>query len=453
MRRRNSKKRPFPLAFVTVVAVVAMGAALLAIVSFAPSWMPVIARSACFTKIIQAQTGRALQADASIDPLAWSESSAYTPGLRLEGLPHSIIDRIEAEDVRVVWDWQALANGAWRIEEIAAPRLRASLKKTTTRPAASDTQAPVETISPLLFFIPSRFELGRIVVENCDFSYQNISAKNVRVNAKQTPWGWNIEGGGGTLSTPGFPLLAIDSFQGRSQSGVLHLDAARLQPQCGGEVSSSGQIGATTALRIEWRGVPIKALVDTSLAQYLNGEINGHAVLNSHDDATGSFEIINCDFSNIPHLAQIATMTGKQDFKNLRVTRLTGDFKYTANLLTLQNIVFESNDLLRLKGEVTIGPDGRLDGNLLCGLNPAALASLPGTRKTVFTMERDGFCWTPVRLSGSVSKPLEDLSPRITASIAGDVLINQGIKTINNAPGSAIETAKDFIDLLGPLLP
>jgi hypothetical protein len=52
-----------------------------------------------------------------------------------------------------------------------------------------------------------------------------------------------------------------------------------------------------------------------------------------------------------------------------------------------------------------------------------------------------------------LSEPKEDLTPRLTACVAGAVLINHGTQTLDAVPAKAIDTAKDLINIFAPLIP
>ena len=64
----------------------------------------------------------------------------------------------------------------------------------------------------------------------------------------------------------------------------------------------------------------------------------------------------------------------------------------------------------------------------------------PGSQSRVFTVSHDGYYWTPLRLSGSVSHPHEDLTRRLVAAAAGELL--------KNSDDTLQDTAKALLDLI-----
>ena len=90
-----------------------------------------------------------------------------------------------------------------------------------------------------------------------------------------------------------------------------------------------------------------------------------------------------------------------------------------------------------------------IDGAFQVGVTPGSLQWLPGAQAKVFTESRGGYLWAPMRLTGPVNKPNEDLTPRLAAAAQGAV-----IEGVQNAAGEAIKTGKDaaksVLDLLLP---
>jgi hypothetical protein len=70
------------------------------------------------------------------------------------------------------------------------------------------------------------------------------------------------------------------------------------------------------------------------------------------------------------------------------------------------------------------------------GVTPSSLQWLPGSQERVFTVSRDGYLWSPVRISGLAAKPKEDLSPRLAAA-AKSALFDTAEGAAQDATGSA----------------
>jgi hypothetical protein len=94
---------------------------------------------------------------------------------------------------------------------------------------------------------------------------------------------------------------------------------------------------------------------------------------------------------------------------------------------------------MRIEGAFTV-VGGQIDGTFQVGVTPSSLQWLPGSQERVFTVARAGYLWTPMRLTGAIEHPSEDLTPRLAAAASGAI--------IRNVEGTVRETAKGVLDLL-----
>jgi hypothetical protein len=82
----------------------------------------------------------------------------------------------------------------------------------------------------------------------------------------------------------------------------------------------------------------------------------------------------------------------------------------------------------------------QIDGVFQIGVTAASLQWLPGSQARVFTIAHDGYFWTPLRLTGPAAHPKEDLTARLMAAAAGEIL--------QNSEDAVLDTAKSLLDLL-----
>jgi hypothetical protein len=64
----------------------------------------------------------------------------------------------------------------------------------------------------------------------------------------------------------------------------------------------------------------------------------------------------------------------------------------------------------------------KIDGVLDVGVAASTLRWLPGARGKVFTVDRDGYLWTKVKISGPLKNIKEDLSERLLIAAGTEVL-------------------------------
>ena len=101
--------------------------------------------------------------------------------------------------------------------------------------------------------------------------------------------------------------------------------------------------------------------------------------------------------------------------------------------------MLESEGLMRVEGACTI-VNGQIDGVFQIGVTAASLQWLPGSQSRVFTIAHDGYFWTPLRLTGPIAHPNEDLTNRLIAAAAGELL--------QNTQDTVRDTAKGLLDLI-----
>jgi len=112
--------------------------------------------------------------------------------------------------------------------------------------------------------------------------------------------------------------------------------------------------------------------------------------------------------------------------------------------LRVNGFPIESEGLFKIESAFEIKA-GQIEGTLQVGVVPSALQWVPGAKESVFTTSRNGYLWTPVRLSGPADHPSEDLTARLAAAAAE--------KTVNDVRQGVHDTAKGVLDLVVPLLP
>lgn len=407
-----------------------------------------------FARFLASRASQALKLEASLDPLRWEGDSALSEGLTLIGGESVALERLEAKVLRAEWNWRALLSGAWEIEHIDIQNLSATFKsKTETVPSAPASASAEKSHSRLASWLPSRFELGRFDVRKADFRFGEIQSTNQTLAIQRVSGGYNIESRGGSVSIPGLPPLVHAQSHIREREGVFYFDDARFFLSSAGSLVASGNTGPNARLTLNWDGVPVQSLPFPVLAKHLDGTSQGQATFDAQGIWRGKISFTGAYLQNLPLLKNIASMLRDTAWSRPQLQKLSADFEWSAGNLKLTNLVVESSGLARIEGSASIADGGGLSGQLELGLDPNTLKLLPGARETLFAATRDGWYWSPVQLSGTLSEPKEDLTPRLTAYLAGAVLLNKADKALDAVPTKAIDTAKDLINIFAPLIP
>ena len=122
--------------------------------------------------------------------------------------------------------------------------------------------------------------------------------------------------------------------------------------------------------------------------------------------------------------------------------------------IELSDIVLVSEDLVRVMGDLVID-NGKLNGEFRVGIMPGLLAHIPGAETKVFEYGEKGLRWAPLRITGTIDKPNEDLSERIIAA-AGERIIElipeTGEEVLRLAQDQAVELPEAVINISGEML-
>jgi hypothetical protein len=407
-----------------------------------------------FARFLASRASQALKLEASLDPLRWEGDSALSEGLTLIGGESAALERLEAKVLCAEWNWRALLSGAWEIEHIDIQNLSATFKsRTETAPPAPASASAEKSHSRLASWLPSRFELGRFDVRKADFRFGEIQSTGQSLVIQRVSGGYDIESRGGSVSIPGLPPLAHAQGRIREREGVFYFDDARFFLSSAGSLVASGNTGPNARLTLNWDGVPVESLPFPALVKHLDGTSQGQATLDAQGIWRGKISFTGAHLQDLPFLKNVASFLRDPAWSRPQLQKLSTDFEWSAGNLKLINLVVESSGLVRIEGSASVAHGGELSGQLELGLDPNTLKLLPVARETLFAATRNGWYWSPVQLSGTLSDPKENLSPRLAACLAGAVLINKADKALDAVPSTAIDTAKDLINIFTPLLP
>jgi hypothetical protein len=125
----------------------------------------------------------------------------------------------------------------------------------------------------------------------------------------------------------------------------------------------------------------------------------------------GSVRVDDARIYNLPLLEKLAELAQKKSFEHLELNDCSLNFAWRYPKIDIKDIAIEEKGKFRVEGAISI--DRRsLGGAVRLGLTRQYLDWLPN-REEVFNLERSGYLWTTVHLSGTIDEPKQDLSPRI----------------------------------------
>lgn len=444
-----------------------------AVVVFVYIWLGKLINSPGFSEFLASQAGEAMEAQAELKSLRWNGYSALSEGLVLIGFKSSKVDQLHAETLRVEWNWRSLFQGAWRIENIEVQKLSATFKIKERSPSeknlsdkiAKGVALPAESEAPssstnnekfpafLAKWLPARFEFGRLEVLDANLNFDQFGTTRNALSVVAVENGHDIEARGGSLSILGIPPLTLAQCRIRERNGTYFLEDFRAFVNGGGSIVASGTLGEKKRLNLVWDNVPVNLPPVPQLGEYLTGISKGNATQKEDGSWRGSLSINGASLRGLPLMKTVASFLRNPAWANPPLQAFSADFEWSGGNLTLTNLIIESANLARIEGSLGVAAGGILSGQLQVGLDQNTLKFLPGARETVFNKARGGWNWSSVQLGGTLSHPTEDLSSRLTTSIAAGVFLDQSSKAIEAVPSTAIDTAKDLINIFAPLVP
>jgi hypothetical protein len=387
-----------------------------------------------FRERMNSEVSAALDAEGEFMPLHISGASVYSDGFAARGRAGAFFSTLRADQVRAELNWRGLLRRAWQIDELSAQRLEVQFA--TTPPAAAVLPAP----GPITRAVPARrrtgwkLDLRKAQVADSRWSWGSDAATAGSINGAAltlTPAGedsWLISGTGGKLTQSGWPELTIDSAQLRYTRSALFVTESALR-NGGARLAVTGEVRFNDAadLQVQLTNVPVAPLLPADWRLRLHGEVSGltkiHAPLANAAlmRMGGTLRLTSGHVEALPVLNQIALFTRTERFRRVVLTDASVEFTRDAQTLTGRNLVLESEGLLRIEGQFAIANE-QIDGTFAVGVTAASLQWLPGAQARVFTVARDGYLWTTMRVSGPVAQPTEDLSPRLVQAAAGELL-------------------------------
>lgn len=399
-----------------------------------------------FRQQITSAVGHELQAEGDFLPLHFADGTFYSDGYAARGKANAFFSNLRAEQIRALVNWRGLLDRRWEIDELNVQNLEVQFGGRT--PEA--TPVPDTKPHPPKKKSRWRLDLRRAEVAQSTWRWGTTPATTGSVTGAgfvllPNDGEWLIEAHGGTLDQTGWPSLTIDSAKLRYAGPSLFVRESSLRNGAGHlAVTGEMRFDQLADFQAQFERIALSPLLPPDWRVRLRGELSGSAHIRAPLPAgdpqiDGDLQLQNGEIEAIPVLDAIATFTQTDRFRRVAVTRGSLAFTRVAGLTTVKNLILESEGLLRVEGSGTIA-NGRIDGHFQLGVTAASLQWLPGSQARVFTVAHDGYSWTPVHVSGPVDHPHEDLTKRLLAAAAGELL--------EKSPNDILDSAKSLLDLL-----
>ena len=388
-----------------------------------------------------------LKAKGTFQPLHFSGDTLYSDGFVADGKERAFFSELRADQIRAVVNWRGLFDRRWEIDELNIQNLEVQFA------GRSPAEEP-RTAAPAKLHAQKgslwKLDLRKAEIAQSSWHWgarPRATGSLTKSGFTLTPdnGAWLVEAKSGTLAQSGWPILTIESATLRYTGASLFVTESSLRAG-EGRLNVDGEIEFDRAadLRVRLDKVDFSPFLPPDWRLRLHGKLAGtaqvHAPLPEGAlQISGDLQLVDGILEALPLFDQIATFTRTERFRRVVLTRGSLTFSNEGERTVVKNLVLESEGLMRVEGGCTIMRK-KIDGVFQIGVTSASLQWLPGSQARVFTVAHDGYYWTPVRVSGSVEHPHEDLTKRLIAAAASELL--------HSSKGTLEDAAKSLLDLI-----
>jgi hypothetical protein len=436
-----------------------------------------------FRVLVGAVVSDVVDADVKFSPLEWQRTIVSTEGFSAEG--SKSIRSIQAEDLTAKIRLLHMFRGEWFIDHLELSDLQVELNMCGEQSAPEtdlDTGVgeglgteSVIVLEPensqnqgfLADILPSRAKLQSLEVvrlglqvhsENGVVDLADGSLRATRRAGQKHSYDFTLSDA--HIKAPWLDRpVKLDSAKGKYVDKNLYLQQSSSRVFRDAQLSLAGELAKD---RYKWFGtlenVDVEELVVEDWQRRLSGVLRTEFKVHSTQDGFSTRGVVSLDkgvLTALPILDRIAAYTNTNRFRRLVLTECRLNYTSEDKRIELSDIVIVSDGLVRVIGDLVIN-NGNLDGDFRVGIVPGLLAHIPGAETKVFLRGEKGLRWAPLRITGTIDKPREDLSERIIAAAGGriiELIPETGIKAVKLAqekatglPKAAIDFSNDVIE-------
>ncbi len=402
--------------------------------------------------MIARNTARKMKGKVGFLPLVWNGLSVSCDGMICKTeLPRSLTE-LRVHHIKADGALSEVLQGKWLIRELSAEHIEAAFGAAASKHLKTPFQESPNLESaakkePLL-----KTEIQKLVISRADVlwgSTEDNIGRLLGVATEITHSGENFQavGHGGTFQQTGWPKVEVISCRMLDTPHSLEIQEAALTLGHGSEIHVTGlfEFVETPSLNLKLRFE--KCPTDAFLSEELRSKFEATFVADAkvlqqrkekaHAQVKGRIHFTHALLHDVPALNRVAEFTEKKQFRQLKFNQLEGDFSWDGEKLEATEFELEVAGVMRIQGRFTI-KEGALQARLQLGVSAEVLSSFPGAREDVFTEKRGAYFWTPLKLSGSLKHPEDDLKPRLIAAAEAfyakkflSVILNPGKNVID----------------------
>lgn len=422
-----------------------------------------------FRRFLSVKASDVAGVEGEFEPFRWDGLAVDSPVFKGSG--QGMVKDLRIEGLHTEVGLGGLGRGVWEIQSSRVQRLKVTVD--ARKPGVPPLPAREDAPPPLPArdqkgWLPKKIELkgldvGELLV-SAALEQGPVSVSGVRLHVEpgETKKSFLITATDGRITPPPgiVPELRLNQAKLRWQDGDCFLSEATAGIWKDGLIQANGEWSQGTGIySIEGslRGVKCEEVFNEDWSKRFTGNLEstfGAGNPSNKLDVRGSLTIHDGVLTALPVLDALAAYSDTRRFRILSLSTAKTDWRWNKDELFLSKLVLASEGLVRLEGAIHLR--GReLDGSFNLGLAPGTLASIPGAETRVFSPGPHGLLWTPLRITGTLDDPKEDLTDRLIAA-AGlrmfDVIPETGEKVIRFTRSVVKDAPEKVIDQGGKIL-
>lgn len=425
-----------------------------------------------FRKLLSAQVGRLARVEGAFTPLRWDGLAVDADVF--EGTGTGPLRELRVDGLHTEVGLGGLGRGVWEVIGSRAQRLAVSVDAR----GIGSPQAPVATASApppapeprkKSRWLPSQVELQNLDLDEVEVQAllkqgaASLTGLKMRVEKAGAKSSYRAELAGGTLRLPVsfLPEIRLDRARLRYQDQRVFLNSLTASAWREGRLEATGEWDARQNIyQLEGgvTGVKCNELLNETWTKRLSGNVATDFTLTNPANiptASGHLTVRDGMLTALPVLDALAAYADTRRFRTLVLSEAQCDWRWQNGTLSLTRLILASESLIRLEGSLAIRGQ-TLDGTFRLGLAPGTLASIPGAETDVFAPGERALLWTPLRITGTLEDPEEDLTARLVEAAgmrmfdiipeSGEQVIKFSRSVLGDKPVETLEKGRKIIE-------
>jgi hypothetical protein len=417
-----------------------------------------------FRKFLSAEAGAAAGVSGGFAPFQWDGLAVDTDSFEATG--EGPLAELRADGLHTEIGLGGLKRGVWEVRGSSVRRLEVTVDA-TRKPAKAATErvkrkekSAAKASRPS--WLPSEVELEgmdlKSVAAKVILKQGEASVSGMRVTAelasKQGDYRGEIDGGTVLLPFDFVPEIRLERALLRYQDKQVFLTKATAGMWQEARVEAAGEWDMEQknySLQGEATGIRCEDLLGDDWSKRVTGGMHSDFTVGNHTGemaASGTLTLEDGVLTALPVLDALAAYADTRRFRVLALSEAHWRWSLKKGELRLSEMVLAAEGLVRLEGGIVIR-DGNLDGVFRLGLAPGTLASIPGAETDVFIRGERELLWAPLRITGTLDDPQEDLTDRLVEA-AGmrmfEIIPESGAKVIKFTRSMIGEIPEETLD-------